>query len=73
MKYRTINFEIKSTFKKNEITNKNQLNTAVFKSIVESIVEEGKNIFEITYIYSAVPLSTNVNLKNNVNLKKRYF
>lgn len=67
IKYRTTFFELKTNFKRNLITNKYQLNLSVLKSSTE-VISNKKDIFEITYIYYANPLSNNIDIKNNINL-----
>ncbi len=73
LRYRTTNYELKTNFKRNEISNKYQLNMAVFKNNVETVLDNDKNNFEITYIYYSTPLNSNSNIKNNINLNNDMF
>lgn len=73
IKSRTILFELKSYFKRNEKTNKHQLNLSVLKYHTEVISNAKKDYFEITYIFYAKPVSNDMRLKNNVNLNRDMF
>lgn len=73
IRYRTTSYELKTNFKQNQISNKYQLNMSVFKSNVETILDNEKNNFDITYVYYAVPLNDKSNIKNNINLNKDMF
>lgn len=73
VKYRTIFFEKKSNFKRNENTNKYQLNLAILKSHTEVVSNNKEDFFEVTYVYYAVPVSNFIKLKNNINIKEDMF
>ena len=73
IKSRTILFELKSNFKRNEKTNKHQLNLSVLKYHTEVISNAKKDYFEVTYIFYAEPVSNDMRLKNNVNLNRDMF
>ena len=73
IKSRTILFELKSNFKRNEKTNKHQLNLSVLKYHTEVISNAKKDYFEVTYIFYAKPVSNDMRLKNNVNLNRDMF
>lgn len=73
IKSRTILFELKSNFKRNEKTNKHQLNLSILKYHTEVISNAKKDHFEITYIFYAKPVSDHMKLKNNVNLNRDMF
>lgn len=73
IKSRTTNYELKTNFKRNEITNKYQINTAILKYNVEAIFEKEKDIFDITYIYYAIPINSNMKIENNINLNDDIF
>jgi len=72
-KYRTIFFEVKSNFARNEKTNKHQINLSVLKATTEVFKNNERDEFTITYIYYANPTNTEMKLKNNVNLKTDMF
>jgi len=73
IKSRTMLFELKSNFKRNEKTNKHQLNLSVLKYHTEVISNAKSDYFEITYIFHAKHVSNDMRLKNNVNLNKDMF
>lgn len=72
-KHRTTNIYKKSSFQRNPINNKMQLNKAIFKATTE-VIKEGdiKEIFEVTYYYSSIPVE-NIKIENNISLKKDMF
>jgi hypothetical protein len=72
-KFRTIFFEVKSNFARNEKTNKHQLNLSVLKATTEVFRNNERDEFTITYIYYANPTNTEMKLKSNVNLKTDMF
>ncbi len=72
VKYRTIKYELKSNFKKSDITNKYQLSKAILNSKVETLYKDIKDVFEIKYIYYSYPVK-NIKVKKNINLKKDIF
>lgn len=73
LKYRTIFYELKSNFARNDKTNKHQLNLSVLKSSTEVFRNEVRDEFEVTYIYYANPTNTEMKLKNNINLNTDMF
>lgn len=73
LKYRTILYELKSNFARNNNTNKHQLNLSVIKSTTEVFRNNERDEFEVTYIYYANPTNAEMKLKNNVNLNTDMF
>jgi hypothetical protein len=73
LKERTTMYEIKTNFKKNDVTEKYQLSNAIFKAKVEGIKDGIKDVFEINYIYYAAPLNNIIDIDNNINLNKDIF
>ncbi len=73
LKYRTIFYELKSNFARNDKTNKHQLNLSVVKSTTEVFRKNERDEFEVTYIYYANPTNTELQLKNNINLNTDMF
>lgn len=73
IKFRTPFFELKSNFQRNSKTNKLQLNKAIIKSKTEVYSNDGKDIFDVSYIFYANPINIPTKLENNINLKKDIF
>lgn len=73
IKYRTIFFETRSKFKRNTKTNKYQLNQAIMKYKTEVFNKEVRDLFEVTYVYTAIPENSISTLKNNINIEKDVF
>ena len=72
-KHRTIDIYKKSSFQRNDMNNKIQLNKAIFKATTELLKEDKtKEIFDVSYLYFANP-EQNVIVKNNINLNKDMF
>jgi len=73
IKFRSTFLELKSNFKRNIKTNKLQLNQAVIKSKTEVYTKDGKDIFEVNYIFYANPIPEPIKIENNINLRKDMF
>ncbi|WP_225037398.1 hypothetical protein [Winogradskyella sp. SM1960] len=73
IKFRSPFLELKSNFKRNIKTNKLQLNQAIIKSKTEVYTKDGKDIFEVNYIFYANPIPEPIKIKNNINLRKDMF
>lgn len=73
IKYRTLFFETRSKFKRNSNTFKYQLNQSIitYKTIVFN--KDVKDIFDITYVYTAIPENNITEFKNNINIDKDMF
>lgn len=74
-KYRTILSNWKSSFERNPMTNKMQLNKATLKGKTEVYEDEEqvKDIFDWNYVYYSIPIENTEQLKNNINLNKDMF
>jgi hypothetical protein len=68
IKFRNKTFEVQSNFARNEKTNKYQLNLSVLKHTTELFANGERDVFEVTYIYYAYPLTNEMKIRNNVNL-----
>ncbi|WP_299782833.1 hypothetical protein [uncultured Formosa sp.] len=72
-KYRTILSNWKSSFERNTITNKIQLNKATLKGKTEVYEEQVKDIFDWSYVYYSIPIDNTEKIKNNINLNRDMF
>jgi hypothetical protein len=72
-KHRTTYYYKNTSFERNVVSNKMQLDKSIIKAITEVITkDEEKQVFEATYFYSSNPVQDIV-VKDNVNLKKDIF
>jgi hypothetical protein len=72
-KFRTILSNWKSSFERNQMTNKIQLNKATLKGKTEVYEEQVKDIFDWSYVYYSIPVVNTEKIKNNINLNKDMF
>ncbi len=73
IKFRTTFFETKSKFKRNLKTNKHQLHQSIMQYKTEVFNKGVKDIFDVTYIYTAIPENNLTVLNNNINIDKDMF
>lgn len=72
-KDRTVFSNWKSNFERNPLTGKLQLSKATLKAKTEVYEENERYAFNISYVYYAVPINNNTEIKNNINLRKDMF
>jgi hypothetical protein len=73
LKNRTVLYEITSDFGENPLTGKLQINKCKIDIQVEVSYKEKVDIFDLSFIYFAVPIENEPELKNNVNQNKDIF
>jgi hypothetical protein len=73
LKNKTKIFNVESTFKKNNNTDKLQINKCNINIEVDVLYKEEKDIFNLSFIYFAEPISYEKEIKNNVNHKTDIF
>ena len=73
IKYRTIFFETRSKFKRNTKTHKYQLHQSILQYKTEVFNKKVKDIFDVTYVYTATPENNLTEVDNNINIDKDMF
>lgn len=73
VKFRTLYAHTKSNFQRNTMTNKLQLNMAVFKADTEVFTNKDRAVFKVEYVFYATPLLVHKKINPNVNIKKDIF
>lgn len=73
IKFRTVDYELKTNFKRSNFTNKYQINKSILKARIEVVTEKGTDFLDAYYYWYAIPQKKDLKVKNNVNFKRDIF